>query len=185
MQTDSDLVGTDPLVGPELQQMTDDARGHLQHLLDRLVWPGADGPRWFHKGEPLARADSPRGLRTALSNIMEEVFEHCPRINNEMIVRHRPSAIVVNARKKLVLGILDRSGMEGLGIEGNFPDSSMFRCALLHTGLYRRDNGRWRYAEPERAGGGCRLTARVGGDPGLPHRAEHDAEEPPACCSTS
>ena len=149
MQTDSELVGADPLVGPELQQMTDDAQGHLQQLLDRLVWPGFDGPRWFHKGKPMRRADSPRGLRTELSNIMEEVFGHCPRINNEMIVRHRPSAIVVNARKKLMLGILERSGMEGLGIEGNFPDSSMFRCVLLHTGLYRQDNGRWRYAEPE------------------------------------
>ncbi len=149
MQTDSELVGADPLVGPELQQMTDDAQGHLQQLLDRLVWPGFDGPRWFHKGKPMRRADSPRGLRTALSNIMEEVFGHCPRINNEMIVRHRPSAVVVNARKKLMLGILERSGMEGLGIEGNFPDSSMFRCVLLHTGLYRQDNGRWRYADPE------------------------------------
>ena len=149
MQTDIELVGADPLVAPELQQMTDDARGHLQQLLDRLVWPGPGGPRWFHKGEPLLRADSPRGLRTALSSIMEEVFEHCPRINNEMIVRHRPSSVVVNARKKLVLGILERSGMEGLGIEGNFPDSSMFRCVLFHTGLYRQDNGRWRYAEPE------------------------------------
>ena len=149
MQTDSELVGSDPLVGPELQQMTDDAQGHLQQLLDRLVRPGSDGPRWFHKGKPMRRADSPRGLRTALSNIMEKVFGHCPRINNEMIVRHRPSAVVVNARKKLMLGILERSGMEGLGIEGNFPDSSMFRCVLLHTGLYRQDNGRWRYADPE------------------------------------
>ena len=149
MQTDSELVGADPLVGPELQQMTDDAQGHLQQLLDRLVRPGSDGPRWFHKGKPMRRADSPRGLRTALSNIMEEVFGHCPRINNEMIVRHRPSAVVVNARKKLMLGILERSGMEGLGIEGNSPDSSMFRCVLLHTGLYRQDNGRWRYAAPE------------------------------------
>ena len=149
MQTDSELVGTDPLVTPELQQMTDDARGHLQRLLDRLVWPSANGPRWFHKGEPMPRADSPRGLRSVLSTIMEEVFEHCPRINNEMIVRHRPSGVVVNARKKLELGILERSGLEGLGIEGNFPDSSMFRCVLLHTGLYREDKGRWRYADPE------------------------------------
>ena len=147
MATDSDLVGTDPLVASELQQMTDDARGHLRRLLDRLLLPGADGPRWFHKGEPL-KADSPRVLRASLSSIMEEAYRHCPRINNEMIVRHRPSAIVVNARKKLVLGILERSGMEGLGIEGNFPDSSMFRCVLLHTGLYRQDNGRWRYADP-------------------------------------
>ena len=47
MQTDSELVGADPLVGPELQQMTDDARGHLQQLLNRLIWPGSEGPRWF------------------------------------------------------------------------------------------------------------------------------------------
>ena len=177
MQTDSELVGADPLVGPELQQMTDDARGHLQQLLDRLVWPGSDGPRWFHKGEPMPRADSPRGLRTALSSIMVEVFAHCPRINNEMIVRHRPSAIVVNARKKLMLGILERSGMEGLGIEGNFPDSSMFRCVLLHTGLYRQDNGRWRYAEPEELEDPG-LRAGLAGGPGFPHRAEHDPEGP-------
>ena len=149
MQTDSELVGTDPLVGPELQQMTEDARARLHQLLNRLVWPGLEGPRWFHKGEPMPRADSPRGLRSALSTIMKEVFAHCPRFNNEMIVRHRPSAVVVNARKKLMLGILERSGIEGLGIVGNFPDSSMFRCVLLHTGLYRPDNGRWRYAEPE------------------------------------
>lgn len=55
-------------VSPELQQMTDDAQGYLQQLLDRLVRPGSDGPRWFHKGKPMRRADSPRGLRTALNS---------------------------------------------------------------------------------------------------------------------
>ena len=188
MQTDSELVGADPLVGPELQQMTDDAQGHLQKLLDRLVRPGSDGPRWFHKGKPMRRADSPRGLRTALSNIMEEVFGHCPRINNEMIVRHRPSAVVVNARKKLMLGILERSGMEGLGIEGNSPDSSMFRCVLLHTGLYRQDKGRWRFAAPEEIEDpGLKLVwekvqaflTEPGAKPKDPRKFLHNLMEPP------
>ena len=188
MQTDSELVGADPLVGPELQQMTDDAQGHLQKLLDRLVRPGSDGPRWFHKGKPMRRADSPRGLRTALSNIMEEVFRHCPRINNEMIVRHRPSAVVVNARKKLMLGILERSGMEGLGIEGNSPDSSMFRCVLLHTGLYRQDKGRWRFAAPEEIEDpGLKLVwekvqaflTEPGAKPKDPRKFLHNLMEPP------
>jgi hypothetical protein len=149
MQVDSELVGADPLVAPELQQMCDDARGHLQQLLDRLVWPSMDGSRWLYKGETL-KAGSARELRTSLSHIMERVFDQTPKINNEMIVRHKPSAVVVNARKKLTLGILERSGLEDLGIEGNFPDSSMFRCVLMHTGLYRtEDSRRWWYALPE------------------------------------
>ena len=149
MQFDADLVESDPLVAPELQQMTDDARSHLQHLMDRLVRPGPHGPRWFHGGRELT-ADSPRDLRKALSGIMRQVYGLTPKINNEMIVRRKPSPQIVNARKKLLLGILERSGTENLGIEGNFPDASMLRTVLMHTGLYRHDaDGRWRYALPD------------------------------------
>jgi hypothetical protein len=149
MQFDADLVGSDPLVMPELQQMTDDARSHLQHLMDRLVRPGPHGPRWFHGGREFA-ANSPRDLRKALSGIMRQVYGLTPKINNEMIVRHKPSPQIVNARKKLLLGILERSGTENLGIDGNFPDASMLRTVLMHTGLYRHDaNGQWRYALPD------------------------------------
>jgi len=55
----------------------------------------------------------------------------------------------VNARKRLLLGILERHGQEELGIQGNFPDKSMFRTVLLHTGLYKKDRrGRWGYVAP-------------------------------------
>ena len=149
MQFDPDLVESDPLVVPELQQMTDDARGHLQRLIDRLVHPSPHGSRWFHCGREL-HAETPRDLRKALSEIMRQVYNLTPKINNEMIVRHKPSPQLVNARKKLVLGILERSGTENLGIEGNFPDASMFRTVLLHTGLYRQDepDRRWGFVLP-------------------------------------
>lgn len=149
MQLDSDLTGTDPLVVPELEQMTDDARGHMQRLIDRVVQPGLDGPRWFYMGTELAVTSS-RDLRRALSRIMLQVFSQTPVINNEMIVRHQPSSVVINSRKKLTLGILERSGQPGLGIQGNFPDASMFRTVLLNTGLYRATSGdRWEYASPD------------------------------------
>ena len=152
MQRDVDLVSTDPLVAPEIDQMTDDARGHLMHLAERLVLPGQNGPRWFHRGEELD-VHGARDLRHELSRIMREVFGKTPVIRNEMINRHKPNAVMVNARKKLLLAILERSGQENLGIEGNFPDASMFRTVLLHTGLYRQDaDGRWRYAMPEELG---------------------------------
>jgi len=149
MQHDEDLVGADPLVVPELQQMADDARGHLERLVDRLVRPSGQGPRWFYLGKSF-EANGPRYLRRRLSGIMNKVYSSTPRINNEMIVRHKPTPIMVNARKKLLLGILERSGQERLGIEGNFPDSSMFRTVLLHSGLYRQDeHNRWRYGSSE------------------------------------
>ena len=148
MQGDDKLIDSDPHVSSEIQLMTDDAHAHLQTLLDRLIQPSSDGPRYFYRGNALP-VKSAYDLRDELSNLMSKIFHQTPIINNEMIVRHKPSPIVVNARKKLLLGVLERSGQENLGIEGNFPDSSMFRTVLLHTGLYKKDDGRWRYAMPD------------------------------------
>lgn len=147
MQQDSELVESDPIALSELQQMTDDALEHLQKLIDRLVKPSTAGTRWFHDGEILP-ADNSRELRRSLSAVMEKVFTKTPLINNEMINRRKPSPALVNSRKKLTMAVLERHGREQLGIEGFFPDKSMFNTVLLHTGLYRQDSrsGRWGYA---------------------------------------
>ena len=149
MRGDDKLVGSDPMVSSEIQQMTDDARSHLQKLLDRLILPGSEGPRWFYKGSELP-VKNVYDLRNELSEIMQKIFRYTPKINNEMIVRHKPTPTVVNSRKKLLIGIFEQSGQEMLGIEGNYPDASMFRTILLHTGLYHtdKDDG-WKYALPD------------------------------------
>ena len=147
LQDDPDLTATDPMVATELQQMTDDAREHLQRMIGRLVYPSDSGPRWFHAGQEI-EIRTRQELRRKLSTVMENIYPNTPRINNEVIVRRKPTAVVINARKRLLLGILERAGKEGLGIQGNFPDSSMFRSVLLHTGLYRRDQSsrEWAFA---------------------------------------
>ncbi len=149
MQGDDKLVESDPMVLSEIQQMTDDARSYLQKLLDRLILPSSEGPRWFYKGNTLPIKNA-YDLRNELSEIMQRIFLHTPKINNEMIVRHKPTPTLVNSRKKLLLGILERSGQEMLGIEGNPPEASMFRTILLHTGLYYPAKGEgWKYALPD------------------------------------
>ena len=125
MQLNRDLTESDPLALPELQQMTDDARNHLQRLVDRLLLPAQHGPRWFHEGKELQVASS-RALRKTLSSIMEKVFHQSPTINNESIVRKKPTPTMINSRKKLLLGLLERHGEEDFGIKGHFPDKSMF-----------------------------------------------------------
>ncbi|TWT50978.1 hypothetical protein Pla22_37220 [Rubripirellula amarantea] len=146
MQQDSELVESDPIALSELQQMTDDALEHLQKLIDRLVTPSASGAKWFHDGNRIDGSNSLE-LRRSFSAIMANVFSKTPMINNEMINRRKPSPALVNARKKLTMAILERHGRERLGLEGFFPDRSMFNTVLLHTGLYRKDEAsdRWSY----------------------------------------
>ncbi|RMD84516.1 MAG: hypothetical protein D6815_04020 [Candidatus Dadabacteria bacterium] len=148
LERDPELVGQDPMIRPELAQMADDAQQHLRRLLDRLLIPSPDGARWFYRRKE-GNITSVRDLRRKLSAICRSVFPKTPVFWNEVINRRRPSAVMVNARKKLLMAILERSGEAGLGIVGDFPDASMFRTLLLRTGLYREEGGRWGYAHPK------------------------------------
>ena len=156
LRQDTSLLAEDPLVESELAQMTDDAQGYLGQQLSRMCDPSAEGPEYLW-GRRFYEIVSGKELRRLLSKIMRQVYPRTPCIRNEMIVRRRPRPAIVNARKKLILGILERSGAEKLGLEGYRPDVSMFRTVLLLTGLYRCDDGQrpdnegsaWRYAAPE------------------------------------
>lgn len=148
LQHDPALIGEDPLAGSELEELTDDARLNLQRLVDRVVQPGPTGPRWFYQGEELDIA-SARQLRHELSRVMRRIYPCTPRIRNEMINRHQPSRPLVNARKKVMLGILERNGTPDLGISGHTPDASIYRTVLRRTGLYAENEGGWRFGQPE------------------------------------
>lgn len=150
LRRDRDLIDSDPLVANEIQQMLDDVRGHVQRLVDGIVVPDGVSSRWYAGGT----ARVIRGiaaLRELLSTQMEEIYGSAPRIANEVIVRRKPTAVAVNARKKLVLAILEQSGRAEFALTGRSADYSIFRSVLLNTGLYRPhgDSGAWRWARPE------------------------------------
>jgi len=149
MQNDEALLAEDPLIGTELQQMLDETQSYLHSQLSRLVEPSTD-TAWFCNSQELDVHDR-ASLLSALSAQCEEVFYKTPIINNEMIVRHKPSPQIVNARRKVIMGILEQHGEERLGIEGEFADASVFRTTLLNTGLYKRLEGTeegYGYAQP-------------------------------------
>ena len=149
LQRDKELIDSDPLIASELQQMLEDSRAHVQRTMDAVIIPDGKSTAWFADGKQRALGGA-AALRELLSRQMEKLFPKAPRIANELIVRKKPTAVVVNARKKLVLGIMERSGKEALGIAGKSADHSMFRCLLLNTGLYRlQADESWRYASPD------------------------------------
>ena len=148
MHQDPDLLGQDPMIRPELDHLTDDARQALRPLLERIVSPGGGGADWFHGGRRI-HLRGPVAFRKHLSAVMDDLFAYTPQILSEMVVRRKPTPVVINARKKVQLGILERYGQEALGIEGNFADKAIFRSVLLQSGLYREDEGRWRFASAD------------------------------------
>lgn len=155
LKKDTSLLAEDPLVESELAQMTDDAQGYLTQQLSRMFHPSPEGPE-FLWGRGFCEIASAKELRQLLSKVMREVYPLTPRIKNELIVRRRPRPAIVNARKKLILAILEHSGTENLGLEGYRPDMSMFRTVLLLPGLYQCDGERsddpglvWRFTGPE------------------------------------
>ena len=149
MRVDSKLIAIDPLISQEIQQMIDDSWNHLQKLLDRLLKPNIQGSVWFNQGKEI-EAYSSAELRRSLSTVMSAIYPLTPKINNEVIVRKKPTSSMVNARKKLLMAILERSGQEDLGLEGFSPDVSLYRTILLNTGIYKKtDTGRQAYANPK------------------------------------
>ena len=149
LMDDAALIHEDPLVLPELQQFSDDARTYLQKMMDKILFPDRKGIRWY-SNEGQKSISGKKEVKKWLSNLMESAFYSTPNINNEMIVRKNPSGVVVNARKKLLMSILERTGLENLGLVGNKPDMSIFRTVLLHSGLYYQSkDGRWLWALPE------------------------------------
>lgn len=148
MHSDQDMIGRDPLVLAELGHLTDDARAALQPLLDRVLRPRPDGSHWYHRGVRV-NVSSVAQLRRLVSRTMEDVFPLTPEIDSEMVVRRSPSPVIVNARRKVVLALLERYGQESLGIDGHFADMAIFRSVFLRTGLYRKKNGGWVLAGSE------------------------------------
>lgn len=148
MHQDHELLTQDPMVRSELDLLTDDVRQGLRPSLSRLVTPGGGGAEWIHLGRPLP-VENAIGFRRVLSAVMDDVFALTPRILSEMVVRRRPTPVVINARKKVVLGILERYGQASLGIVGDFADQAIFRSTFLRSGLYVEEGERWRFATPE------------------------------------
>jgi hypothetical protein len=147
---DTSLLSEDPLVEPELKLMLDDTLTYLMKIIEKLFFPSVKGPYIICDGEEQSSIASKKALRKFLSGKMYEKYPKTPRFNNELINKRSPSKVIVNARKKLLIGILDRYGQPDLGIDGNRPDKSMLETLLVQTGLYiKHREGHWGFARTD------------------------------------
>lgn len=154
LQRDRTLVDADPLVAEELRQLEDDARTHMLRLLERISMPGL-GTAYFCDGKQVAVRNA-SDLRRLVSRCCDRLYPKTPVLPNEQLNRRRPSAVVVNARKKLLGAILEASGRPDLGFhEAQFQQElgatvvAQYRAVIRNTGLYRDAGGdRWGFSAP-------------------------------------
>lgn len=144
LEHDELLLEMDPRVAREVSELKGDI---LEFLLSRaasLTDPGTGTVNWFSQNKCLGAGPDLRPGEI-LSQIFKTRFPLTPRIANEQIVRRKVTPQTKSARKRLLLGILERSDLPFMGYKDySTSDASMFRTTLVAPGLFDDQNGQWR-----------------------------------------
>jgi len=116
----------------------------------KIFSPGeiiAANTRWIHRGIP-SPIGTARSLANLLSDICDSVYEHTPRLRNELINRRVLSSAAAAARRNLIDAMITRGEQERLGISGAPPEMSMYASLLGSTGIHREELTGYAFGPP-------------------------------------
>lgn len=150
LRRDDGLLGEDPLVGRDLEELHSVARRHLDLVLHGLVSDRPTTTVWMHGGTRLnVNPDVPASI--ALSKILDERFQYTPKIANDQLMRNSPTAQIRSAQVRLILRIMEHGYRAHLGYaQGDTSAAaSLYRTVLERTGLHRTRGGTGHFAEPD------------------------------------
>lgn len=143
LESDEMLLEMDPRVSNEIAELKGDILEFLLARASSLIDPAAGEVSWFSQSKRLGG-----GADLRPGEIMTQIFSNrfplTPRIVNEQIVRRKVTAQTKSARKRLLLGILERSDVPHMGYAGlSTSDASLFRTTLVAPGLFDADCAEW------------------------------------------
>lgn len=133
----------------ELRARLSAAERRVAAELHHLFSPGELDSRvtWYHRGLP-QDVSSVRSLAHLVSDICDDVYEHTPRLRNELVNRRSLSSAAAKARRLLIEAMVTRGGEERLGIVGTPPEMSMYASILGATGIHRPEPGGYGFGAP-------------------------------------
>ena len=149
LRQDEALLGEDPLVGRDLEELHSVARRHLDVVLHRLVSDRPKNTVWMHEGTRLmVNPDMPASI--ALSEILDKRFHLTPKIANDQVMRNLPTRQIRTAQVRLILRIMEHGSRPDLGYakDDTSAEASLYRTVLKRTGLHRSRLTRGRFASP-------------------------------------
>ena len=94
--------------------------------VDELFRQSFESVDWFFKGEKLVS----NSLSIIVSKLADKIFEDCPTVFNELIVRHDVSSSAAAGRKKLMERMLENADQENLGIDKFPPEKAIYLSCI-------------------------------------------------------
>ena len=147
-------LGGDSVARRELRARLAATQSRVGKALQQVFSPAEIGvaAAWYHCGIP-KRVGSVRSLAYLVSDICNDVYEHTPRLRNELLNRRSLSSAAAKARRLLVEAMVQRSDTERLGIVGTPPEMSMYESILGATGIHRQESTGYCFGAPTQDAG--------------------------------
>ncbi len=137
-----ELAG-DSVARREISARIADLHTQLESELSKSI----DSALWYRKQH------SPRTYRRVeLNNLASELadksFNQCPKLNNELLNRTKPSSSAIAAQNALLRRMINNEGETRLGINGYPAEGGLYASILEATGLYAETGDGWRFITP-------------------------------------
>ena len=147
LRRDDVILGEDPLVSQEIDDLLAVAREHLDSVLHRIVGDRSPDTAWFSGGAKLAvTPETPASV--AASRLMDGWYPATPSIANDQLMRNELSRQMRTARVRLILRIMEHAHKPRLGYvaDDKSAECSIYRTVLERTGLHISDTSAGRFA---------------------------------------
>lgn len=120
---------------------------YAYHQVDELFRQSFESVDWYFRGVKLVS----NSLSMIVSKLADEIFNDCPTIFNELVVRHDVSSSAASGRKKLMEKMLENADQENLGIDKFPPEKAIYLSCIKQLGLhqYHEETDTWVFDFPK------------------------------------
>jgi hypothetical protein len=131
----------------------------VQHYAGlKQLGAGTMALQWFHEGVS-KEISSATALLSFLSDLSDDLYDHAPNVQNELINRRSLSSAAASARMRLIERMFNYHNQELLGMDPDKkpPEMSIYLSLLKGANLHVLQDGIWTLQEPSEGHDPCHL----------------------------
>lgn len=143
----SEVDTNDKFAIKELESIKKSQKLLLNHYVLNSLY--SDKIKWFFNGKEVV-LDSKQKLNKYLSEICFNIYSITPKINMELINKHKPSGAINTARKQYFERLVNRWAEEDLGYpKDKFPaDKTIYWSLIKNNGIHRKEGDTYILSKP-------------------------------------
>lgn len=145
----SNSLSSDPIAKAEIISQIDHSKKKIEDELKQIYKPM--NSIWVFK-QKIIKYSNETDLQINLSNILEEIFNKSPNINNELVNKEKISSQGQGARIRLMKDMLNNTSVNHFGYleEKAPPEKGMYQAILLDQNLISTNNNGVKFIQPSK-----------------------------------